>query len=190
MVSMTANLADNWTAESFLIADQDQFGPMWRYELVDGRIIGRPAKSDRQATILTNLAAVLKGGLIYGAAAVGSGVVPQNQERPTVRIPDGTILCNHLPRAVFDVVSLADSLDWQAWDYRRAQLQEVDDVQEIFEICPDQMAARAYRKTSDGTWQFASIRDNSKLDVTSAGISFPLDKLYEDVDLTEEDREG
>ena len=28
-----------WTADEFMIADQEAFGNAWRYELVDGRIV-------------------------------------------------------------------------------------------------------------------------------------------------------
>jgi Uma2 family endonuclease len=190
MVSVTANLADDWTAERFLATDQKQFGPLWRYELVNGIIIGQAVQSDRHATILTNLAAALKGRLIYGAAAVGCGVVPRNQQRPNVRIPDAAILCNREPRVIFDVVSLDDLIAWQQWDYRRDQLQDVPEVEEIFELYQDQVAAHAYRKTKHSTWQFDSIREGAMLHVRSVGISFPLAELYEDVDLAVEEREG
>lgn len=43
----------SWTAEAFLIAEQESFGPAWRYELVDGRIVGHAAPTPAHGAILS-----------------------------------------------------------------------------------------------------------------------------------------
>jgi len=48
-----------WTAEAFLAADQHDFGPAWRYELVDGQIIAHAAPSPEHAAILAGLTTAL-----------------------------------------------------------------------------------------------------------------------------------
>jgi len=45
-----------WTADEFVVTDQHAFGPLWRYELVDGRVIGHAVPTPERAAILAGLA--------------------------------------------------------------------------------------------------------------------------------------
>ena len=50
----TAELAGRrWTAADFLAIDQDTFGSAWRYELVDGRIVGQTAPAPEHGAIIS-----------------------------------------------------------------------------------------------------------------------------------------
>ena len=55
-----ARMADKvWTAEEFLRTDQRIFGDAWRYELVDGRIVGHAAPTPAHAKIVAALTGAL-----------------------------------------------------------------------------------------------------------------------------------
>src|SRR5689334_20551660 len=118
-----------WTAEAFLAADQSAFGPLWRYELVGGAVIGHAAPSPEHAAITAGLVGVLArelAGRPDGCRPeVGSGAVPRSEQRNTARIPDVTIRCGERPRVVFEVVSPSEIRDWRGWDRKRRDLQAV-----------------------------------------------------------------
>jgi Uma2 family endonuclease len=171
-------------ADTFLRADQSEFGPAWRYELVRGAIIAHAAPSPEHGVIIGNLAREIGNRLRNHPecrSEIGSGAVPQYERRDTARIPDATIRCGQLPRVLFEVVSPSELGHKRQWDQKRADLQAVEGVQEIIEIFQDEMLARAYRKQEVG-WVFESISGaEAVLTLPSVGIEVPLAALYERV---------
>jgi Uma2 family endonuclease len=95
-------------ADAFLRTDQSEFGSAWRYELVRGTIVAHAAPSPEHGVIIGNLAREV-GNRLRGHSEcrleVGSGAVPQYEQRDTARIPDSMIRCGTLPRVLFKVVS-------------------------------------------------------------------------------------
>jgi Uma2 family endonuclease len=173
-----------WTAEAFLRADQSRFGPAWRYELVDGRIIGHAAPTPEHGAILAGLASALaarlRGNPDGCRPEIGSGAAPRQQQRPTARIPDATIRCGDLPRVVFEVVSPSELRAWHARDRKRRDLQEVEGVVEIVEIHQDEPAIHVYRSEAAGTWSFEAVDGMaSTLSLRGVALSIPLAEIYE-----------
>ena len=173
-----------WTATDFLAADQHDHGPAWRYELVDGRIVGHAAPAPDHGAIISGLTIAL-GTRLRGNAdrcrpEVGSGAAPRRQQRATARIPDLTVRCGDLPRVVFEVVSPSELRAWRARDRTRRDLQDVEGVQEIVEIYQDEMAAHLYHREPDGTWSFFAIGgEGAVMRLRSLGLEIPLAELYE-----------
>ena len=183
-----------WTAMDFLATDQDELGSAWRYELVDGRIVGQAAPTPEHGAIVSGLTAALASRLRGQAGGcrpeAGSGAPPRQQQRSTARIPDVTIRCGDLPRVVFEIVSPSELRAWRARDRKRRDLQDVESVQEIVEICQDDMAAHVYRREGDGTWSFAAVDGmDSILPLRSVGLEIPMIEVYEFVlpNLSDED---
>src|SRR3954447_15287970 len=91
-----------WTADEFVKTDQHDFGPLWRYELVDGEILGHAAPSPDHAAILSSVAFAVGLALRSHASPCrsesGSAATPKTKQRNTARIPDLTIRCGELPR--------------------------------------------------------------------------------------------
>ncbi|MBV9252181.1 MAG: Uma2 family endonuclease [Acetobacteraceae bacterium] len=176
-------------ADLFLRTDQSEFGSAWRYELVRGTIVAHAAPSPEHGIILGNLAREIGDRLRdHGECwpEIGSGAVPQYEQRDTARIPDAMIRCGKHPRVVFEVVSPSELRHKRRWDQKRADLQAVEGVQEIIEIYQDEMLARAYRRRDAG-WEFESISGpEAELALPSAGITIPLAALYERVTLETE----
>jgi Putative restriction endonuclease len=77
-------------ADAFLRTDQSDFGGAWRYELVRGAIVAHAAPSPEHGVILGNLAGELHSrlrGHPECRSEVGSGAVPQYEQRDTARFP-------------------------------------------------------------------------------------------------------
>lgn len=175
-------------ADAFLRTDQSEFGHAWRYELVRGRIVAHAAPNPEHGAILSNLAREIGNRLRNRPECrpeIGSGAVPQYERRDTARIPDAMIRCGKLPRVLFEVISPSELRHKREWDQKRADLQAVEDVQEIIEIFQDEMLVHAYRQQGVG-WVFESIAGpEAELQVPSVGIAIPLAALYERVALDE-----
>ena len=183
-MTSTAQSAVALTAADFLGLDQSMFGDAWRYELVDGRIIGHAAPSPNHAAIISGLSTAL-GNRLRGnpdgcRPEIGSGAAPRRQQRATARIPDVTIRCGDHPLVVFEVISPSELKDWRARDRKRADLQDVEGVLEIVEIYQGEMAAHLYRKAADGTWSFEAFGGaDATMELRSVGLSVPLAEIYE-----------
>lgn len=181
----TARQADKfWTAVAFMATDQSEFGSAWRYELVDGRIVGHAAPTPEHGAIISGLTAALatrlRGNTDRCRPESGSGAAPRQQQRSTARIPDVTVRCGDLPRVVFEVVSPSELRAWRARDRKRRDLQDIDGVQEIVELYQDEMAAHIYRREADGTWSFTAIDGaEATLILRSLGLNLPMAEIYE-----------
>ena len=173
-------------ADAFLRTDQSEFGPAWRYELIRGTIVAHAAPSPEHGVILGNLAGELRNRLRDHPecrSEVGSGAVPQYEQRDTARIPDAMIRCGKHPRVLFEVVSPSELRHKRQWDQKRADLQAVEGVQEIVEVFQDEMLAHAYRREGVG-WVFESISGpDATIELRGIGVSVPLAALYERVAL-------
>jgi Uma2 family endonuclease len=171
-------------ADAFLRTDQSEFGNAWRYELVRGAIVAHAAPSPEHGVILGNLAREIGNRLRDHPecrSEVGSGAAPQYEQRDTARIPDAMIRCGKHPRVLFEVVSPSELQHKRQWDQKRADLQTVEGVQEIFEVYQDEMLAHAYRRHG-ADWVFESIAGpEAQVALPSVGITVPLAALYERV---------
>ncbi len=173
-----------WSAAEFLLTDQAEFGTAWRYELVDGQIIGHAAPTPQHAAILAGLTTALgnrlRGNTDGCRPEAGSGAAPIDQQSATACIPDVTIRCGNLPRVVFEVISPSELTKWQARDRKRKDLQAVDGVMEIVEIYQAELAVHVYRRTPTNEWIFAALGGaDALLDLTSVGLTLPLAEIYE-----------
>lgn len=189
----TAEKAKPLTAHEFLARDQREFGDAWRYELVDGRILAHAAPSPAHGAIVAGLTAALAARLRRHPEGcrpeAGSGAVPASRQRSTARIPDATVRCGELPRAVFEVVSPSELKAWRERDRKRLDLQEVEGVREIVEIYQDEMAVHIYRKAADGSWAFeAAGGPDAVLRLASVGLELPLAEIYEFASIGEASR--
>jgi Uma2 family endonuclease len=177
-----------WTADEFLQTDQYEFGPAWRYELVDGQIIAHAAPSPEHGVIVINLGAALKARLRAAGsdcrAEAGSGAAPRSQQRATARIPDVSVRCGEHPRVVFEIVSPSELRKMRERDRKRQHLQDVEGVREIVEIYQFETAVHVYRRAADGSsWAFEATGGlDAVLRLDSIGIGVPLTEIYDGVE--------
>jgi Uma2 family endonuclease len=184
-MSTTTRGADRiWTAEEFLVTDQCEFGDAWRYELVDGVIVAHAAPAPDHGAILAGLNTALGTRLAARPNCcrpeIGSGAAPEQQQRPTARIPDAMIRCGEHPRVTFDVVSPSELRAWRARDRRRQHLQNIEGVEEIVEIYQDEAAIHVYRRNADDRWPFWAVNGlDAVLTLESVGLDIPLAEIYQ-----------
>lgn len=190
MTSTTIAAGRIWTAEEFLETDQYEFGPAWRYELVEGRIVAHAAPSPDHGAIAANLTVALGNRLRVASngcrVEVGSGAAPKNQQRATARIPDVSVRCGANPRVLFEVVSPSELRQLRERDRKRRHLQDVEGVEEIVEIYQFEAAVHVYRRAEDGSWSFDAIDGpDGVLRLRSIAIEIPVAEIYEGLDLQE-----
>jgi Uma2 family endonuclease len=190
-MSENASTIADLTADDFLLVDQSSFGPAWRYEMVDGRIIARAALSPDHAAILAGLTGALGRRLREQRDCrpeVGSGAVPARRQRNTARIPDGTVRCGDLPRVMFEVVSPSELAHPRQRDRKRRDLQDVEGVEEIVELYQEG-SAHIYRRRGQA-WVFEAIDGlDATLTLDSINLAIPLAEIYAFVEIPPEDAE-
>ena len=177
-----------WTAEEFIVTDQHRFGDAWRYELMDGQIVGQAAPSSDHGAILAGLTTALgsrRADLPKGCRPEnGSAAAPRSVYRNTARIPDAMVRCGRHPRAAFEVVSPSKIRDWRDRDLKRLHMQAVEGIEELVEIFQADYAIHVYRRLPGGAWSFEALggRD-ATLRLESIGLALPLAEIYAFVDL-------
>lgn len=172
-----------WTADEFLATDQHDFGDDWRYELIDGRVVGHPEQSPEHGAILAGLIGALANrlaGMPGGCRPeAGSGATPRTRQRNTARIPDVLVRCGEHPRVALEVVSQSEICDWRGCDLKRQHLQAVEGMREIVELFQDDHAVHVYRLAADGAWTFeAAGGPDAFLRLESIGVSVTLREIY------------
>jgi Uma2 family endonuclease len=179
-----------WTIETFLVTDQHAIGNAWRYELVDGHIVGHAAPSPEHGAILAGLTTAL-GDRLRGHPSgcrpeSGSAAVSKARQRATARIPDTLIRCGEHPRVMFEVISPSELRNWTARDTKRRDLQEVEGAQEIVELYQAERACHVYRRQLDGTWSFEALSgSDASLHLASVELTIPLAEIYAFANLPE-----
>jgi Uma2 family endonuclease len=181
----------DWTADAFVATDQHVFGNDWRYELVEGQVVGHAAPSPEHGAILIGLSAALfnrRDRLPAGCRPEsGSAATPSSLQRNTARIPDAMIRCGAFPRVAFEVVSPSEIRDWRGRDLKRKHLQAVEGIEAIVELFQDDFAAHVYRLSPTGTWEFEALGGpDALLSLDMVQISIPLSEIYELADLPRE----
>lgn len=200
-MTIALRLGRQWTADEFVATDQSEFGPLWRYELIDGRIVGHAAPSPEHAAIVAGLTGVL-ARLLAGRPddcrpEIGSAATPRTEQRNTARIPDVIIRCGEHPRVAFEVVSPSEIRDWRGRDLKRQHLQTVHGLVEIVELFQDDHAAHVYRlvslptEPSQQSWVFEALGGpEAILRLTTLGLEFPLSEVYAFTDVPRGNVEG
>ena len=161
----------------FLASDPASFGPAWRYELIDGRVMAHAAPVPDHGAIVVNIGAALKQRLAPGSgcrAETATAVVSKGRSETTARIPDLLIRCAGLPRVMFEVVSPSEPRSQRARDEKRRDLQDVERAEEIVEVYQHDYACHIYRQPEQGAdWTFEAV-----LRLRSVGVDPPLAKVY------------
>ncbi|HYZ62210.1 MAG TPA: Uma2 family endonuclease [Acetobacteraceae bacterium] len=178
-------LEREWTAEAFIRTDQHEFGDLWRYELVEGRIVGHAAPSPEHGAILMGLSVAL-GRVMIGRPGncrpeSGSAAVSRTQQRNTARIPDALVRCGEHPRVIFEVVSPSEITHWRERDRKLRHLQAVESVMEIVELFQDDYAAHIYRRASGdpAVWTFEAVGGpDGVIRLSSLEIELGLAEIY------------
>lgn len=183
-MAVALKLERQWTADEFVCADQSDFGLLWRYELVDGQVVGHAAPSPEHGAIIIGLGSALHRALRGKAPGcrpeAGSAATPRTEQRNTARIPDVMVRCGDLPRVAFEVVSPSELRSMRVRDLKRKHLQAVEGLAEIVEIFQDDYACHVYRREESGRWTFEALDGaDAVLRLESVGVEVLLAEIYE-----------
>ncbi len=187
-VSVVLKADRAWTAEDFIATDQHRFGDAWRYELVNGQVVGHAAPAPDHGAILAGLTRALvsrRTDMPKGCRPEsGSAATPTTVRRNTARIPDAMVRCGQHPRVAFEVVSPSEVRGWRDRDRKRLHMQAVEGIEELVEIFQADYAIHVYRRLPGGAWSFEALggRD-ATLRLESLGLTLPLAEIYALVDL-------
>ena len=184
-MTVALQLERQWTAADFVFADQSSFGPLWRYELVDGQVLGHAAPTPEHGAILFGLSSALaqamRGKAPEGCRGeTGSAATPKTEQRNTARIPDLLIRCGEHPRVAFEIVSQSEIRAWRGRDLKRQHLQSVEGMREIVELFQDDYACHIYRWDSGSSrWTFEALGGaDAVLHLESIGVDVALSDIY------------
>ncbi|WP_207457599.1 Uma2 family endonuclease [Azospirillum sp. SYSU D00513] len=173
------------TVEKFLATDPSEFGPAWRYELVDGQPVAQAAPTPEHGAILANLAAALKTRLRGTPCRPegGSAAVPRDKSRDRARIPDVLVRCDGLPTVLFEIVSPSDGKSQVEKANRYRDLKNVEGVREIVEVVQDEYLCRLHRWRNEiAGWQMVEIDGpDGVLPLASLGIEIAFAEIYDGV---------
>jgi Uma2 family endonuclease len=171
------------TVSEFLATPQIAFGLAWRYELIDGMPVERPAPTGRHALILKNLSEALKLRLHSRsdcASRADASVIPSELHRRNVRFPDVTVRRGERPVAMFEIVSPLDdgaSALQKAW--RRIQLKTVWGAEVLVEIEQDAPIIHVHRRLGD-LWAYDDlIGPEERLSLEVLGVEIQLSEIYD-----------
>jgi hypothetical protein len=169
------------TAGKFMATPQIAFGWAWRYELIDGVPMARPAPTDQQRLIQKNLSVALKQHL-HGSGRtirIDDAVMPSDTHRRNVRFPDVLVRCLDKPVAMFEILSPFDdgaSALQKAW--RRIHLKRVWGAEVLIEI--EQVAPLIHmnRRIGDLWTRDELIGMEETLLIEAIGVKMPLSEVY------------
>jgi Uma2 family endonuclease len=173
------------TVEEFLATDPSAFGPLWRYELIDGLPVGHPAPVPEHGAIVMNLGAFLKPWLLEKnpncRPESGTAAIPAYKAKNRARIPDVVIRCGGTPVVLFEVVSESEPKKRRQQLEKRRDLRAVEGVQEIVEIAVNEFAVQAFRRRGD-LWTVEEITGPAGvLRIETFDLEMPLAELYSQV---------
>lgn len=168
-----------------------------RHEYLEGEVFAMAGAKEGHVTVALNLAVLLRNHLRGGPCRVFISDMKLRVEAvdaffyPDVMVschPDdrgeGRALFKKSPALVAEVLSDSTA----AFDRGRkfAGYRRIPELREYLLIDPDALEVECYRRGDDDHWVLYPFTAGERVELTSVGLSFPIEALYEDVDLPEE----
>jgi Uma2 family endonuclease len=168
-----------------------------RYEYFDGEVFAMAGGSLPYADIALNVASLLRAQLQGRCKVRNSGAKVGITEDGPFIYPDVSVSCDERDRTaqrfsrypclIVEVVSPGT----EAYDrggkftlYRR-----LESLKEYVLVCSEAKTVEVFRRNSDGSWAFVPYGLGETIELASLGIRVPMESIYEDVMLEQEDRE-
>lgn len=177
--------------------DWEELQPI-KYEYINGEVFAMAGGTIPHNAIAVNLTTALrnhtKGGpcRVYMAdAKVGIS------EKGPFHYPDVMVTCDQRDKKARKVIYhpclIAEVLSPSTERYDRGQkfqqYRRISSLREYLLISAEQMTVECFRLNDRGIWELHSYADGEELHLTSLDFRCPIELLYEDVVLDEEDRE-
>lgn len=186
--SMSTNpQRSNPTLEEYLELDRNSRDV--RYEYINGRIIMMAGGSPQHSQIAANVTAILCQLLRESSCCVFSSDVKFSPPTLNYVHPDVSVSCDqrdfadpeyiYRPRVIVEVLSPStESLDrGEKFEAYR----ECSSIQEYVMVNTSRQAVEVCRREKNDFWSFQTLKPGSIVELTSLGVRFSVEDVYEKV---------
>lgn len=169
-----------------------------RHEFFDGETYAHAGASDAHVTVAGNLFALLRSHVRGGPCRVYMADMKVRVGDEALFYPDVFVSCDERDRQdplvkrrpLVVVEVLSDST--AAFDRGRKfeTYRKLESLREYVLVDPERASIEVFRLGPDGHWVLYPYGPAGELELTSLGFRCPVDAVYEDVELTAEERKG
>ncbi len=180
------------TPEEYLRWEEKQ--PL-KYEYMDGEVYAMTGGTIPHNTIALNLACMLKSHLkTKGGKVLIAGAKVQVLETGTYYYPDVVVSCDErdkkafkflqYPSLIIEVISPSTEAFDRGKKFRNYR--QIETLKEYVLVSADQKLFECFRINDKGVWKLHSFSENEQLKLESLDFNCPLELIYEDVMLADE----
>ncbi len=171
-----------------------------RYGYIDGHVYAMTGGTIPHNQVAVNLVALIKPHLRgKQCKTLSSDAKIAITEQGPFHYPDVSVTCDERDRTARDyirypclIVEVLSSTT-EAFDRGKKfrHYRHIETLKEYVLIAPEQMSVECYRLNENGRWElyhYASSPDSPgdcQIELTSIELAFPINLLYEDIDLLE-----
>lgn len=169
-----------------------------RYEYIDGEVFAMMWGSLPHSEIAVNLTALLKNHLRgKGCRVLGSDAKVGITENGPFFYADGSVTCDTRDRAALKfcrfpgLIAEVLSPNTEAYDRggKFAQYRRIESLQEYVLISSDRASVEIFRLNEKGKWELTPYTQGQEIHLDSIDLWFPIERLYDDIDLVPESAE-
>jgi len=169
-----------------------------RYEYIDGYAYLLAGGTANHSIIAVNITRELSILLRGSGCFVYNSDIKVRLSKARYVLPDATITCDprdrkgkintlHYPRVLFEVLSPST----EAYDRGRksSYYRACPSIEEYVLVDTERRFIEVHRRGGEAFWFLSSFESGNEMQLVSLGISVPVDTLYENVLLSEEENE-
>ena len=180
------------TPEEYLEWEEKQ--PL-KYEYMDGEVYAMTGGTIPHTAIALNLASTLKNHLRgRGCQTLMSDAKVQVSETGPYHYPDVVVSCDERDKKAFKFLQypcliievLSPSTEGFDRGKKFRNYRQIETLKEYVLVSADQKLVECFRINDKGVWELYSFSENEELRLESIDFNFPVELIYEDVMLTDE----
>jgi len=165
-----------------------------RYEYIDGYIYMMAGGTADHSTVSINVTSLLHSLLRGSPCRVYNSDLKVRLAEMRYVYPDASVSCDARDRGLVDTVQYprlvveALSPSTEAFDRGRkfAYYRGCPTLQKYMLVDTQRQAVEVFRREADNFWVFYPFGPGETVKLTSINVSFPIDAIYEDVELPED----
>jgi Uma2 family endonuclease len=178
------------SVEEYFQLERDS--PDVRYEYIDGQVRMLAGGTLDHSMISSNIISHLRGALRGSPCRVLTSDAKVRLSATRYVLPDVTVSCDSRDRGKVDCVSfprlIVEVLSPSTEDYDRGRkflyYRECPTIQEYLLVSAEYPLVEVCRREKNDLWSIQTIRPDNIVELTSIGVRFPLEAIYEDIVFT------
>ena len=165
-----------------------------RYEYIDGEVYAMAGGTLPHSEIAVNLTALLKNHLRgKGCRVLGSDAKIGITDNGPFFYADGSVTCDGRDRTALKfcrypcLIAEVLSPGTEAYDRggKFAQYRRIESFQEYVLVSSDRITVEIFCLNDRGKWELTPYAQGDDIYLSSVDLRFPMEQLYDDVDLAE-----